>query len=503
MTARSLAPPEASARLESRVISAAPRWIRYGPAAVLILRAIQELLVSPVFSDSRRSTANPLVSTLASPDHSPARTAMLLSYGAIGAGMLVARLVADLRGGRISPSRADTPAGTGLTLRPIAVLAAIGVAGALGQVAFLLTHGSTLGALFRRAAFTNEASLENPLYGAMSLAGSLLLIASLLTLSLSGGSARRVRAGLALLAFYVSYQGLLGSRAEALVGLFCGALVFHATVRKLRLRHGLAGALAVVLLFSVVGYFRFGSASGAIPGLVSDTRLAETDFMLNAVPTPVPHSGYGIYFGGLSHALPGVVVPGAQNTWRWVILHRNAGVDPYYSGNGGANFSATAEGYLADGYRGVLVAGLVMGLFFGCLFLWLRRAWRNPLATPLLALAFAYFTLGVSSRPGTAVATVLTIGILPIAFVAWSSVRSGRSTFRLVLASWWAGTLMVAIVLSKRTTLPIASELSDGFKVALVVGTCVLYLGCAKWLRRIAPKQAQLRSPVPSQHISL
>jgi len=404
-----------------------PGWLGL-PLALLAIRLALDVGTSAWAHDPTESSGALARGALPG-EVNPATLLILTFYGALVVGLLLVRVL-----------RTSAPVPTGARVADVdeatvdrcwRASVAVFSAGAVLNVvslAFLLRSGS-VGDLARRSAYTDLDALSNPLYQGARVLSTAMFVGSLgMVLFGTRSSRRRRTAGLIGATTYIMVQSMLGGRGATISGLITLALVWNYGVQRMRARDGvrflLVGALAFVYIYAV--RFDFTDPSAALGNTVGDVlsadRIDDTAFMLREVPDVLPHSGLGPILAGVSHAYPGVPLPGARNTWSIIVDRYYDGVNPQ-QGIGGSNFSTAGELYLVGGLRAVVLGGLLVGLAAGVFFEWQRRNRRNPFVLLLASLVVLALFDGASGRLWYALGGLAVGAYVPIAAIAGLSLR--------------------------------------------------------------------------------
>ena len=278
-----------------------------------------------------------------------------------------------------------------------------------------------------RAVFTNEAAYGNALFNYAWLLRDSMQVGALGMLVSSYRLKRWIAIAWAANVFSIAILPVFGGRTAVIVSGLVLALVFHYGVRKLKLI-SLVYIVGIVLAGLVyIAVVRHGISSPtqafavSIMQVSSSRAIEEVAFAVRNFPEHVEYFQGETFKAGLGHFLPGLKV--GENLWRQL---EDSFLGKYYivKGIGGQTISSTAESYMNFGISGVVIVGLIAGIFFGSLYDLQRRNPGNLFALLLAALTTTVFIVAIYKKLPIRISDIGIQVLIPIGFLAtWVSGR--------------------------------------------------------------------------------
>lgn len=433
-------------------------WI--GVALVIVaLRTALDTVISPWIV--QRLDIRFLITGNAAPDEIlPSMSLILLTNVSVAIGLLIVHRFTRYRDD--SPHFREIEYPLNLSNQAWKASILIAVFGGMMNIAvfvYLFQGGYTLEGIAQRAAFTYEGALASPFYNYARLLSRSMLVGALGMLLFSRRLPHRLRLAFIVLGIYVLFQAMLGGRSQVILSMVAVALGYHLGVHRLRLKQALmVGSLALIGIIYVY-VFRLGiSAIWDVPlSFVQDAltrpRLDQVAFMLRNVPENLPHAGFGPLLAGLSHAMPGVPLPGAQNTWN--ILQEYLYGRDIIPGVGGTNYAAASELYLAFGIPGNVLIGVFYGVIFGLFFNWARKQYDNPFVLLFSVLLVLRFFNGLESKIAYSLGGVMLSEFVPVIALTTLALLHRRDSQTVFLFIYAGGTGLLAYQWIQHVTLPL------------------------------------------------
>ncbi|MBP7051044.1 MAG: oligosaccharide repeat unit polymerase [Phycisphaerae bacterium] len=426
-----------------------PGW-KGCPLLLLVLQATNDLGIAPLVSDLSgvEYKAIKLITRTHGTEALRAAGLLSVSYFVIAAGLISIRFLSgrqaddDVVQIREEWSRHLAVRGWGASL----LFFALGVAANLLILSILLRQRGIGLVVAERALYADEGFVESPVYYMLLMLGHSMLIGALGMILFSGRSLVRLRVGIAATFVTIGMTSLYGGRRGVVAAIVCFLLVYKYAVGRIRVRRLACFVLIFLLLFGALVYARFGhllSRGLADVGIFSVLRLSlvgycrvdDAAWILRTVPDKMPYTGVLNAAGVVGRFVPGMVIPGTDTLYGYVIQRFYGGENPY-GGTIGANYAAGAELYSWGGWPSVLIFGYMIGLFFGMIFEWQRRCRRNPFLVLLTVLiSVQVFFPGVQARMPYLMSRV-GVYVIFVAALAVLAVPSRRAMPFLLLLGW-------------------------------------------------------------------
>jgi oligosaccharide repeat unit polymerase len=280
----------------------------------------------------------------------------------------------------------------------------------------------------------------------LRLLSVLMMVGALGMVLFSDRRPLRIRLGSAATFLALGVAALYGGRQGVITGMICFLLLYREGGGVIRTQRIVYYAFLGSIILGALVYARFNYLfTNGFSDLqpfrvlrvtsVGYCRIDDTAWVLQTIPDRIPYTGLLNALGSVFNFLPSARIPGTNTLYEHVVAHFYGGVNPA-GGIGGANYSTAAELYAWGGWLSTIVFGYIIGLFFGILFEWQRRASSNPFLILLVVLiSVRVFFFGVHARMPN-IMYQAGVYVLVVAAMAALSVPSRRIMPFLLLLSW-------------------------------------------------------------------
>lgn len=469
-----------------------PGWIAM-PFLMLTIRVVHEIGISLLVTDYLGFVRYHPFITQTLPEERPAAAGLiLLSYGAIAIGLSLVRLCSSKKHNMrnsVYTGYSSYIANNAWNASLIVFCAGCVFNGIV--LGLLLQNNSLLELASKRAAFSDEEALANPIYLYAKTFASIMQIGTWGMILFARHVPRRIWLAVVANATFIVIQALLGGRIRTVLAVLGVAIVYHYGVQRLRFRQVLGMGLVIVCGLIYITIYRFSSVSlvermrYSLTDIIAPRNLDEAAFFLRVVPTEIPFLRGATILGGLSHLLPGLSIPWTQNMW-YLMEDYYFGGKKVRGGISAETYALGAENYLNFGYWGVIVFGILFGLFFGILFEWYRRRPNNLFLLILATNVCLSFFSGMEKRMAASIGGLAISSIVPVGILIALSLRHKRLAGGLLLCLHFAITLL--LLYKVRELLPYLSSYLYLVKYVVVFLMVVIYVISLRLLAVSHPK---------------